>query len=88
MPGGIKLEKYDLLRPKKKKVIFVSRSMYYKGLVPFLDAIPLIIKEHQDVEIFAHMTLDTNSLYFDDQKSTFLSVDKTQHAGDEEFDSF
>ena len=27
-------------------------------------------------------------LYFDDKKSTFLSVDKTQQAGEEEFDSF
>ncbi len=27
-------------------------------------------------------------LYFDDKKSTFLSVDKTKHAGEEEFDNF
>ncbi|MFC1720862.1 replicative DNA helicase [Patescibacteria group bacterium] len=27
-------------------------------------------------------------LYFDDKKSTFLSVDKSEHAGEKEFDSF
>jgi glycosyltransferase involved in cell wall biosynthesis len=70
IPGGIDPKNHNWRKEKKKKVIFVSRSMYYKGLAPFLDAVPFIVEKHPDVEIFAHMTLDTNALYFDELMNT------------------
>lgn len=66
IPEGIDIEKYQFSLHKKKKVFFNSRSMYYKGLAPFLDAVPLIIKKHPSVEIIAHMPLDKNSPYLNE----------------------
>lgn len=63
IPEGIDIDKYQFTPHKKKKVFFNSRSMYYKGIVPFLDAVPLIIYKHPDVEIIAHLPLDKNSPY-------------------------
>lgn len=66
IPEGIELQKYFYADHKQKKVAFISRSMYYKGLMPFLDAVPLIIKSNPDVTIDVHASLDTNSEYLEE----------------------
>lgn len=63
VPEGIQLQFYPFTLKKKKKIIFISRSMYYKGIMPFLDAIPRIIQKHPNVIIEANIPIDTNSPY-------------------------
>ncbi len=63
VPEGIPIKKYVFSVKKRKKVLFVSRSMYYKGVMPFLDAVSLIVQKHTDVEVYAHLPEDKNSPY-------------------------
>lgn len=63
VPEGIELPQYPFTIKKKKKIIFISRGMYYKGVLPFLDAIPLLVKKHPDLMIEANIPIDTNSPY-------------------------
>ncbi len=66
VPEGIELYHYPFTVKKKKKIIFISRSMYYKGVMPFLDAIPFIIQKHDDIIIEANIPIDSNSPYLSD----------------------
>ena len=63
VPEGIPVKSSVFSCKKKKKVLFVSRSMYYKGVMPFLDAVSLIVQKHPDVEVYAHLPEDKNSPY-------------------------
>jgi glycosyltransferase involved in cell wall biosynthesis len=63
IPEGIELQHYPFTLKKKRKIIFISRSMYYKGVMPFLDAIPFLVQKHPDIIIEANIPIDKNSPY-------------------------
>lgn len=70
VPEGIAIDNYHFTFEKKKKVVFVSRRMYYKGILPFLDAVPFIVKAHPFVEICVHAPQDSNSPHLEEINAT------------------
>lgn len=63
VPEGIEIDTYPFNTQKQKQVLFISRTMYYKGITPFLDSVPLIVKKHNDAHIHTNAPLDQNSEY-------------------------
>ena len=53
-----KEDKFKNAENETFKVIFNSRIHYYKGIIPFLDTIPLVLKECPDIVFRLHSPLD------------------------------
>ncbi len=87
IPEGIELHHYPFTLKKKKKIIFISRSMYYKGVMPFLDTIPLLIQKHPDLIIEANIPIDTNSPYLS-EIITALKEKKERYSKNFYYNSF
>lgn len=66
LPLGVDLSRIKFIKNKEKKVIFVSRSHYYKGLMPFLDSVPFVIKRIPEVQFYLHSPIDKNNPYSDE----------------------
>ncbi|MEK6921522.1 MAG: glycosyltransferase family 4 protein [Nanoarchaeota archaeon] len=54
------------LEKKKFQISFVSRAHYKKGIMPFLDAIPLVVQKCSDCIFYLHSPLDKFSPYFEE----------------------
>ena len=51
---------------KKFTVLFVSRISYYKGIIPFLESIPYVLKDHPETIFRIHGPIEKNSRYVDE----------------------
>lgn len=70
----------NIKKQKKSKsnftVLFVSRMKYYKGVIPFLDTIPFVLKKYPNVIFKLHSPVDINSDYLDEMKSAINKAKK------------
>lgn len=61
IPEGVDLQKYSFKKNKNKTVLFVSRTHYYKGVMPFLDSIPSVLKKIPETVFSLHSPIDKYS---------------------------
>ncbi len=56
---------------KKKdfKVLFVNRAQYYKGIIPFLESIPIVLKKHPEIKFVLHAPIDETTDQLEEIKS-------------------
>lgn len=68
LPHGVDT---TLFRPAEKKTkvftcLFVSRIHYYKGIMPFLDSIPLVLEKDSSICFRVVAPIDKNSAYLEE----------------------
>lgn len=68
IPYGIDTRIFKPAGKKAFEVIFVSRNHYYKGLMPLLDSIPIVLKSCPDVIFRVYAPFDRFSPYIDEIK--------------------
>ncbi len=75
LPLGTKIE---LFKTKKsdREIIFVSRSHYYKGMIPFLQTIPLVVNKHANAIFRLHSPIDKNTPHKEEIQKT---IEEMQH---------
>ncbi|GEM_PF-432645 len=61
-----------IFKPVEKKgfkVLFVNRAQYYKGIIPFLESIPMVLKKHPEIKFVLHSPIDETTDHLDEIKS-------------------
>lgn len=80
LPCGVDPTTFVPSSKKEFTCLFVSRIHYYKGIMPFLDSIPLVLEKNKEVYFHIVSPIDTYSPYLNEIKQKIH--DLTQKYGD------
>lgn len=64
LPAGVDTVRFRPGKLSGHRVLFASRIHYYKGVVAYLESIPLVLKVKPEVKFILHGPIDNNTNYF------------------------
>lgn len=74
VPHGVDSNVFTPSQKDDIEVLFLSRILYYKGIVPFLESAKIILKERPETKFKISGQVDENTLYLDEISALIKEV--------------